>query len=129
MMVEQYLSQILTALVLIILGGWLYEARDGFFLSGGSFRGKIISLAILVGSVAFVVFVTPSIVEFWNGIRRSIGLKRIVGFILLLGMIAVNNISDWNYLDTKSVLVYVIGLVIIFQSRALRLIDSLLGNL
>ncbi|WP_143420555.1 hypothetical protein [Halorubrum sp. Ib24] len=129
MIVDQYISQILAALLLIILGGWLYEGRDGFFLSGGSFQGKVAAPLLVLASVVSVVLVTPRIVDLLDGLRRSIGTERMVGFILIFSVLAANNLADWNYLDNKSVLAYVVGFAIIFQTRVVDMISTVVGYL
>ncbi|MFC4247854.1 hypothetical protein ACFOZ7_12980 [Natribaculum luteum] len=113
--IGQNLGTILTGLSMMVLGGWLYEARDGFFLSGGSFRNKYESLIILLVSVVAVSMTTPFIEQFWSSIVNQYGSTRILGVGLILGMIAVNDAAEWTFTDAKSLSVYVLGIIFIFK--------------
>ena len=109
------LPQILTSLTLILIGGWLFEARDGFFLSGGQFKGKIAGLVILLTAVIVASAATPLVENVWAMIATQLGSSQIVGFVIIVGMAAVNKSAEWNYFDRKSMVVYIIGLILIAQ--------------
>jgi len=109
------LPQILTSLTLILIGGWLFEARDGFFLSGGQFKGKIAGLVILLTAVIVASAATPLVENAWAMIATQLGSSQIVGFVIIVGMAAVNKSAEWNYFDRKSMVVYIIGLILIAQ--------------
>lgn len=112
---DQHLIQILTAVTLILIGGWLFEARDGFFLSGGQFRGKFAGLILLLLAVGGVAALTPFIDQFWVGLVSQFEVTRVLGLLLILGMFAVNKSAGWNYFDLKSLIVYIIGLALLVQ--------------
>lgn len=112
---DQHLIQLLTAVTLIFIGGWLFEVRDGFFLSGGQFRGKFAGLILLLLAVAGVTALTPFIDQFWVGLVSQFEVTRIMGMLLILGMLAVNKSAEWNYFDQKSLIAYAIGLALLVQ--------------
>lgn len=114
-LVSQHLVDILTAITLILIGGWLFQARDGFFLSGGLFRGKFVGLLLLLGAVAAVSVFTPFIDQFWMVLVSQYEVSRIAGLVVLAGMLAVNKSAEWNYLDWRSLVVYVIAAALILQ--------------
>lgn len=111
----EQLPQILTGLTLILIGGWAFEARDGFFLSKGSFRGKFVALILLLGTIVTISIFTPFIEHQWQRFLMMYGSIRIAGIILILGMFAVNKSAGWNYFDIKSAFIYLIGMVLFFQ--------------
>lgn len=112
---DQHLIQILTAVTLILIGGWLFEARDGFFLSGGQFRGKFVGLILLLLAVGGVAALTPFIDQFWAELVSRFEVTRIMGLILILGMLAVNKSAEWDYFDIKSLIAYAIGIALLIQ--------------
>lgn len=107
--VSDHLPSIMTGLTMAALGITVYEARDGFFLSGGKFRGKHEALLIFLGVLSASSLLTPAINEFWRDTLPSIPPGQILGAILILGMISVNKTAEWNYFDAKSALVYLVG--------------------
>lgn len=120
--VSGFLPKLLTALTVLILGGWAYEARDGFILSFGSLRGKIFGAILVLVTLSVGLFVTPSITGIWSSIVEILGNKRTLGVVVILAMVATNNIAEWNYLDSKSILVYLGGLALLFHSKILSAI-------
>jgi|AntDeeMetagen134_2_1112570.scaffolds.fasta_scaffold02758_2 hypothetical protein len=118
--IGQNLETILTGLSMIVLGGWLYEARDGFFLSGGSFRNKYESLIILLVSVVAVSMTTPFIEQFWTSIVNQYGSTRILGVGLILGMVAVNDAAEWTFTDAKSLSVYAVGALFVLKPELVQ---------
>ncbi|WP_254279084.1 hypothetical protein [Haloarcula marina] len=118
--IGQNLETILTGLSMMVLGGWLYEARDGFFLSGGSFRNKYESLVILLVSVVAVSMTTPFIEQFWTSIVNQYGSTRILGVGLILGMVAVNDAAEWTFTDVKSLSVYAVGALFVLKPELVQ---------
>jgi hypothetical protein len=118
--IGQNLETILTGLSMMVLGGWLYEARDGFFLSGGSFRNKYESLIILLVSVVAVSMTTPFIEQFWTSIVNQYGSTRILGVGLILGMVAVNDAAEWTFTDAKSLSVYAVGALFVLKPELVQ---------
>lgn len=113
--ISQNLVKILTAVTLILFGGWLFEARDGFFLSGGRFRGKFAGFVLLLLGVIAVSALTPFIDQFWLELVSQFEASRIVGIVVIAGMVAVNKSAEWNYFDRKSLIVYALGMALLFQ--------------
>lgn len=105
---------------MMVIGGWLYEARDGFFLSGGSFRNKYESLVILLVSVVAVSMMTPFIEQFWTSIVNQYGSTRILGVGLILGMVAVNDAAEWTFTDAKSLSVYAVGALFVLKPELVQ---------
>ncbi|AKU08282.1 hypothetical protein [Haloferax gibbonsii] len=118
--IGQNLETILTGLSMMVIGGWLYEARDGFFLSGGSFRNKYESLVILLVSVVAVSMMTPFIEQFWTSIVNQYGSTRILGVGLILGMVAVNDAAEWTFTDAKSLSVYAVGALFVLKPELVQ---------
>ncbi|MFC4357984.1 hypothetical protein ACFO0N_08495 [Halobium salinum] len=114
------LETILTGLTMMVLGGWLYEARDGFFLAGGSFRNKYESLVIVLVSVIGVSAATPFVQEFWMSVVSQYGSIRILGVGLVLGMIAVNDAAEWTFTDGKSLSVYAVGATMVLKPELVQ---------
>jgi hypothetical protein len=98
-----------------IIGISIYEAGDGYFLSGNSFQGKHEALIIFLGSLIGASLFTPQIKIIWASILPQLHPAQILGGMLILGMIGVNESAGWNQIGPKSVVVHVIGGVLIAQ--------------
>lgn len=111
--VADNLPNIMTGLTMAVIGIAVYEARDGFFLFRGQFRGKIGALMIFLATLIGASLFTPQITQLWAQNLPYIPPGQLLGMILVLGMIGVNKAAEWNYVDAKSALVYLVGLVLI----------------
>lgn len=107
------LDTIFTGLTMAIIGISIYEARDGFFLSGGQFRGKYEALIIFSIALFGASLFTPVIAEIWADILPNFHPVQLIGLMAIMGMVAVNRITGWNYLDMKSISVYAVGCLLI----------------
>lgn len=99
----------MTGLTMTLLGIGVYEARDGFFLFRGSFQGKFAALAVFLAALVTVSLFTPIVGGFWDASLPDIMPGQLLGLILIMGMLSVNKIAEWNYGDPKSLLVYALG--------------------
>lgn len=113
--VSEQLSTIFTGLTMTIAGAGMYEARDGFFRSGKKFRGKHEALIIFLTTLVGVSLLTPMINQLWSQILPQFHPGQILGAALMLGMVAVNDLSDWNQTDLKSLFVHAIGTILLFR--------------
>lgn len=119
--VSNHLSSILTGLTMAVIGIAVYEARDGFFLFRGKFRGKIGALIVFITTLFVASLTTPLIDEFWMQNVPYLPSGQILGLILILGMLGVNKTAEWNYFDTKSVVVYGTGILLLFEPNLLNM--------
>jgi hypothetical protein len=113
--ISNHLPSIMTGLTMAAFGVTVYEARDGFFLSGGKFRGKHEALLIFLGVLSTGSLLTPVVNDFWQDSLPSIPPGQILGTVLILGMIGVNKNAEWNYFDVKSALVYLLGGLLLYR--------------
>jgi hypothetical protein len=120
--IGNHLHSIMTSLTVAAIGITIYEARDGFFLFNDKFRGKYAALVILLFAVAVISLITPIISDVWRQTIPQIPLEQLLGIILILGMVAVNKAADWNLFDTKSIIVYSLGLLLIWNPQQLSII-------
>jgi len=103
-----------------ILGMGLYEARDGFFHSGNQFRGKYEALAIYLTATFGVALMTPILNQAWADVLPQLLPGELLGLILVLGMVAVNRAAEWNLFDKKSLVIYGMGIVLIFNPELVQ---------
>ena len=95
-----------------LIAGIFYKPISTAFLSGGSFRTKYEALVIFLISVLVTSYISVNVQNFW--VNNTPQLDYLVGMILIMGMLGVNMIVEkWNYFDTKSCIVYGIGILII----------------
>ena len=120
--ISNQLPSIFTGLTMAIIGLSVYEAGDGYFLSGGSFRGKHEAVIILLGSLIGVSLFTPQIKSIWVSILPQLHPAQIVGGLLLLGMVAVNETTGWNHLELKSIVFYIAAAVLIVRPDVIYLV-------
>ncbi|RZH67199.1 hypothetical protein [Natrinema altunense] len=120
--VTNQLDTIFTGLTMAVIGITIYEARDGFFLARGKFRGKYEALVIFLGVLVGSSFLTPVINDVWAAVLPDIHPGQLIGSILILGMVGVNKAAEWNYIDPKSAIVYFIGLVLVLNPDILFII-------
>lgn len=107
--ISTHTGEIMTGLTMTLLGIGIYEARDGFFLFRGSFRGKFAALAVFLAALITVSLFTPVVGRFWEASLPEIMPGQLLGLILIMGMLSVNKIAEWNYGDPKSLLMYAVG--------------------
>jgi hypothetical protein len=110
----------MTGLTMAVIGIAAYEARDGFFLFNGKFRGKYGALVIFLTSLFVASLITPLVSSGWNQVLPYVPPGRLLGAILILGMIGVNKTAEWNLLDIKSLAVYLVGVVLIGNPELLQ---------
>jgi len=118
--VSNHLPSIMTGLTMSVIGIGVYKARDGFFLFNNQFRGKYGALLIFLGTLFGASLLTPIITDQWERYLPYIPPGQLLGVILLLGMFGVNKTAGWNYFDTKSVPVYIIGIAFLLKPELLH---------
>ncbi|WP_254769256.1 hypothetical protein [Salinilacihabitans rarus] len=111
--VSNHLDTIMTGLTMAVVGISVYEARDGFFLFNGDFRGKYGALLIFVGTLFGASLITPMVGNLWEQALPHIPPGQLLGTILVLGMLGVNKAAEWNFFDIKSLPIYGLGVVLI----------------
>jgi hypothetical protein len=119
---SNHLDTIMTGLTMAVVGIGVYEARDGFFLFNGQFRGKYVALLIFLVALFGASLITPMVGNLWEQLLPYIPPGQLLGTILVLGMLGVNNAAEWNYLDIKSLPVYVLGVVLIVNPELLNVV-------
>lgn len=111
--VSNHLDTVMTGLTMAVVGIGVYEARDGFFLFNGQFRGKYGALLISLGTLFGASLITPIVSNMWEQSLPYIPPGQLLGAILVLGMLGVNKAAEWNFFDIKSVPVYGLGVVLV----------------
>lgn len=118
--ISTHLPGIMTGLTMAVVGITVYEARDGFFLFNGQFRGKYSALLIFVGTLFGASLITPKVNEWWTQLLPHVPPGQLLGAILVLGMFGVNKAAEWNFFDVKSLPVYGLGIVLIANPELLH---------
>lgn len=118
--VSNQLNTIMTGLTMAVVGIGVYEARDGFFLFNGDFKGKYGALLIFVGTLFGASLITPQVGNLWEQLLPQILPGQLLGAGLVLGMLGVNKAAEWNLFDAKSLPVYGVGVVLIMNPELLR---------
>jgi hypothetical protein len=118
--VSNHLDTIMTGLTMAVVGIGVYEARDGFFLFNGQFRGKYGALVIFLGTLFGASLITPLVSDWWARSLPYIPPGQLLGSILVLGMLGVNKAAEWNFFDIKSLPVYGVGVVLIANPELLH---------
>jgi hypothetical protein len=118
--VSNHLDTIMTGLTMAVVGIGVYEARDGFFLFNGQFRGKYAALLIFLGTLFGASLITPVVGDWWTQSLPYIPPGQLLGAILVLGMLGVNKTAEWNFFDVKSLPVYGLGVVLIANPEILH---------
>ena len=103
-----------------VIGIAAYEARDGFFLFNGKFRGKYGALVIFLASLFVVSLITPLISSGWNQALPYIPPGQLLGAVIIFGMVGVNKAAEWNLLDIKSLVVYLLGIILVGNPELLH---------
>nr|BDD45106.1 hypothetical protein 38 [bacterium] len=118
--VSNHLDTIMTGLTMAVVGIGVYEARDGFFLFNGQFRGKYSALLIFLGTLFGASLITPMVSDLWEQSLPYIPPGQLLGAIFVLGMLGVNKAAEWNFFDIKSLLVYGLGVILIAKPELLQ---------
>ena len=117
--ISNHLPSIMTGLTMSVIGISVYEARDGFFHFNGQFRGKYGALLIFFGTLFGASLLTPMISNVWEQYLPYIPPGQLLGMMLVLGMLGINKAAEWNYLDIKSVPVYIVGAALLLRPELL----------
>ena len=117
--ISNHLGGIMTGLTMAVIGVAVYEARDGFFLFRGQFQGKYSALVIFLATLFGASLLTPSISGFWAQHIPRIPPGQLLGTILVLGMLGVNKAAEWNLFDSKSIVIYGVGTLLILKPELL----------
>lgn len=114
-LISDNLILMLTGSTMAFFGGIFFKSVGSAFLSGGLFRNKFEALAIFLISMPIMSLITLFVESFWISTIPLISFYDIIGLVLIVGMLAVNyTVKNWNYLDIKSVAIYLIGFLIIY---------------
>lgn len=117
--ISEHLPSIFTGLTMMILGITVYQVGDGWFLSGGQFRGKYEALVILLCCLSFTSLTTPLINSVWTDILPQLEPRQIVGGLIGLGMFTVNFLTGWNHSEPKAGAAYVLSVLLIIEPSLL----------
>ncbi|WP_152417990.1 hypothetical protein [Haloferax elongans] len=118
--VSNHLGSIMTGLTMAVVGIGVYEARDGFLLFNGQFRGKYGALLIFLGTLFGASLITPMVSEWWARSLPYIPPGQLLGAVLVLGMLGVNKAAEWNFFDVKSLPVYLLGIILMANPELLQ---------
>ena len=104
----------LTGSTMAFFGCLFYRSVDTAFLSRGRFKNKFDALIIFASSIIATSLITVIMQSFWEYIADSFSFYGLVGLVLIMGMVGVNHtVENWKYLDSKSVVIYIIGIIMI----------------
>ena len=104
----------LTGSTMAFFGCLFYRSVGTAFLSKGRFRNKFEALIIFALSIIAMSWLTVQVQSFWEYITNFFSFYGLVGLVLIIGMIGVNRtVGNWKYLDSKSVFIYIIGIIMI----------------
>jgi len=117
--ISEQLPSIFTGLTMSFIGIGVYEFGSGYVYAGGQFRGKYAALILLLGSVSCAALFTPLINSFWTDLLPQLEHGQILGGLLGLGMLAVNEVTGWNHVEAKSGVVYAISVLLIVEPDVL----------
>lgn len=120
--VSNHLNTIMTGLTMAVVGIGVYEARDGFFLFNGQFRGKYGALVIFLGTLFGASLITPVVGNLWEQLLPHIPPGQLLGTILVLGMLGVNKAAEWNLFDIKSLPVYGLGAALMVNPELIHFV-------
>lgn len=113
--ISENLVMMLTGSTMAFFGGIIYQPVGSAFLSGGLFRNKFAALVIFLISIPILSLVTFFVNSFWVYLIPRISFYKIIGLVLIVGMLAVNyTVKNWKYFDIKSIAIYLIGFLIIY---------------
>lgn len=119
---SEQLPSIFTGLTMMIVGISVYEVGDGWFLSGGQFRGKYEALVIMVGCLFTASLFTPVINSFWADILPQLAPGQIVGGLIVLGMFTLNSVTGWNHFEPKAGAAYALGGLLFVEPSLIHLV-------
>ncbi|MBP1908449.1 hypothetical protein [Methanolobus bombayensis] len=114
-LIQENLDLMLTGSTMALFGGIFYTATAYSFNSGGKFCSKEKALLIFLISIPLSGYITLFVEEFWQGITPQFSLLNMLGAVIIVGMSAVNNsVKNWKYTDEKSLVIYAIGVILLF---------------
>lgn len=117
------ITLILEGLTLTIIGLLFYQAGKTGFRFLGLYRSKEVSQVILIFFVILAPFLKEAISFTWRSVITPLSIIQNIGVVLIFSRIVVNMlVKDWNPLDLKSIIVYVIGGLMILISVGLGLL-------
>jgi len=72
-----------------------------------------------LGTLFGASLITPMVSNVWEQSLPYIPPGQLLGAILVLGMLGVNKVAEWNFFDIKSLPVYGLGAVLIANPEIL----------
>ncbi len=106
--------QMVTGFTITILSSLVYSTLTNAFISGGSFRSKKEAVVIVLGTAFVLGIMTPSINTFWEQNLEKIEAIQLVGCLIIMAMIAINqSVKRWKHTTKSSMVVYGFGIILI----------------
>jgi len=105
---------VLTGATVAILASFVYSFLTNAFLSGNRFRSKEEAIFIYLAMAFLLGIFTPPIQFFWKKIISLFSPLKIVGLLIVIGNIVINqSIKRWRHTTFKTIFIYFIGLLLL----------------
>jgi len=107
-------AMILTGILVTFISGFLYSMNARGFIAKGRYRKKEEAVIIYLAAALILGVLTPFIHELSTIIIRIVPALSIIG-ILIIGanFIIHHNIPGWNQTSMKSLLIYLLGVMLL----------------
>ena len=106
---------ILTGIIVSFISSIIYRITPTGFISAGKYRTKEGAIAIYIFSIVILGLFTPVIYELSGLIIITIPIISIIGFLIVGSNFIINqSVPTWSHTTPKTLLIYLIGVILIF---------------
>jgi hypothetical protein len=114
-LIQENLDIMLTGSTMALFGGLLYTTTSHSFNVGGKFCTKEKALFTFLIAIPISGYLTLFVQEFWHSITSQLSQLNLLGIVIIMGMVAVNNlVKNWKFTDEKSLVIYALGFILLF---------------
>jgi hypothetical protein len=112
---------VLTGIIISFVSKLIYNVTPTGFKSFGKFRTKEGAIFIYLTAVVVLGLVTPFIYELSGIIIQNVPLISIIGFLIVSANFIINqSVPTWSHTTPKTLIIYLLGIVIILMGYYFR---------